>query len=432
MQNMDELKWAEDTYGWQSSERNISKQKNSKSILNESDVKDKAIQTTASMQPHMIAIKKAKELTEKSAEMLRKNFEESRENDERDRMAGGRTSFPIYLLCGMLVPVFILSGPVLCVMLIACIYSSLPSVSGSTVVLQMEYDMQIVEAAQAELQLADENIGGQKYKDWYGINGNWCAMFVSFCANMCGYIEDGTMPRSCSVMEMSNWYKERGCWRNAGEYTPKTGDIIFFQNGMSHVGIVVSYDSDTNTITAIEGNTGSVDTDIETAHAWQLTVCEICEGDHMITKEEICSTCNGTGKVNSSVYYCNTSGCRGNGLSSLKPKECSYCGQLMIRKIVKKTCGTCNGKKKTESKVCNNCYGASDKLGKVSRCTNEGCKYSAWGSWTEYPDGVCYTTSIEYHEGSRVKQKTYPLTYARISGYGLPQYALYLNLENED
>jgi len=119
----------------------------------------------------------------------------------------------------------------------------------------------IVEVAERELEVYEENIGGQKYKDWYGINGNWCAMFVSYCANECGFIEDEIMPKSASVLIMSEWYKEKEQWVDVDGYTPKAGDIIFFQNNASHVGIVVDYDESKNIIYTIEGNTGASNTE---------------------------------------------------------------------------------------------------------------------------------------------------------------------------
>lgn len=118
----------------------------------------------------------------------------------------------------------------------------------------------IVEAAEKELEMSDYNIGGDKYKKWYGVDGNWCAMFVSYCADQCGYIEDGTMPKSCAVREMAAWYRKKGQFKLKGNYYPQPGDIVFFQNGMSHVGIVISYDAKSKKITTIEGNTGSSST----------------------------------------------------------------------------------------------------------------------------------------------------------------------------
>ena len=56
---------------------------------------------------------------------------------------------------------------------------------------------QIVEAAQNELNDADKTVGGYRYKNWYGMDANWCAMFVSYCADKCGFIEKGAKDCKC-------------------------------------------------------------------------------------------------------------------------------------------------------------------------------------------------------------------------------------------
>lgn len=119
----------------------------------------------------------------------------------------------------------------------------------------------IVEVAKRELDDAANNVGGLKYKEWYGVNGNWCAMFVSYCANECGYIDEEIMPKQAAVRYMAKWYQDRGQWMSKESgYEPQPGDIIFFQNGMSHVGIVIEYDAENKMIYTIEGNTGSSNT----------------------------------------------------------------------------------------------------------------------------------------------------------------------------
>ncbi len=123
-----------------------------------------------------------------------------------------------------------------------------------------EEDQNLISAAKAELPNAALNIGGYKYKSWYGLDGNWCAMFVSYCADQCGYIDAGVMPKTASVANMISWYKDRDGYREAGTYTPKGGDIIFFGNGMSHTGIVIEYDPDKKMVMVIEGNSGSSST----------------------------------------------------------------------------------------------------------------------------------------------------------------------------
>lgn len=109
------------------------------------------------------------------------------------------------------------------------------------------------------------NIGGEPYWRWYGFNSRveWCACFVSWCANECGYIDAGVIPKYASCAIGSQWFKDRGLWQN-GTYIPKSGDIIFFdwadENGArdgvpDHTGIVDRVDE--NYIYTIEGNSSN-------------------------------------------------------------------------------------------------------------------------------------------------------------------------------
>ena len=103
------------------------------------------------------------------------------------------------------------------------------------------------------------NIGGEPYWSWYGFNDRveWCACFVSWCANQCGYISDGIIPKFAGVGTGINWFQNRGQWQGRG-YHPKPGDIIFFDwdgDGYgNHVGIVEN--SDDIYVYTIEGNSG--------------------------------------------------------------------------------------------------------------------------------------------------------------------------------
>ena len=94
------------------------------------------------------------------------------------------------------------------------------------------------------------NVGGELYWSWYGFKSReeWCACFVSWCANECGYIEAGIIPKFAGCQaEGVNWFKTCGLWKEK-DFTPKAGDIIFFdwadkdtgiRNGQAdHVGIV--------------------------------------------------------------------------------------------------------------------------------------------------------------------------------------------------
>lgn len=103
------------------------------------------------------------------------------------------------------------------------------------------------------------NVGGEPYWSWYGFSSHvdWCACFVSWCANKCGYIEAGVIPRFAGCILGSNWFKSRGLWQDGG-YEPRPGDIIFFdweEDGLTdHVGIVERVEG--SRIYTVEGNSG--------------------------------------------------------------------------------------------------------------------------------------------------------------------------------
>lgn len=106
------------------------------------------------------------------------------------------------------------------------------------------------------------NVGGELYWSWYGFESRveWCACFVSWCANECGYLEAGILPRFASCSSGVQWFRERGLWRT-GSYEPQPGDIIFFdwtddsQDGSpDHVGIVERVED--GSVYTIEGNSG--------------------------------------------------------------------------------------------------------------------------------------------------------------------------------
>lgn len=103
------------------------------------------------------------------------------------------------------------------------------------------------------------NVGGQPFWSWYGFSGRveWCACYVSWCANEAGYIEAGIIPKFSYCPTGVDWFKSAGLWQDRG-YAPQPGDIIFFDwgnDGVSdHVGIVESCDG--SRVYAVEGNSG--------------------------------------------------------------------------------------------------------------------------------------------------------------------------------
>lgn len=85
-------------------------------------------------------------------------------------------------------------------------------------------DDQIVTVALSQI----GTMGGDPYWSWYGFNSRveWCACFVSWCANECGYIDAGVIPKYAGCVNGVQWFKDRGQWLdNSAEPTP--GMIIF-------------------------------------------------------------------------------------------------------------------------------------------------------------------------------------------------------------
>ena len=113
----------------------------------------------------------------------------------------------------------------------------------------------IVEVALTQL----GNQGGQPYWSWYGFNSRveWCACFVSWCADQCGYIESGLVPKFAGCVDGANWFKSNGKWQDR-TYEPKVGDIIFFDwegdGTTDHVGIIEKCEN--GIVYTVEGNSG--------------------------------------------------------------------------------------------------------------------------------------------------------------------------------
>lgn len=130
---------------------------------------------------------------------------------------------------------------------------------------QMFYDLDttplIVEVAASQI----GNVGGEPYWRWYGYTERveWCACFVSWCANQCGYVDAGIIPKFSSCEWGVSWFKEHNQWADRS-ITPTSGMLIFFdwvdeergsQDGIAdHVGIVAKVEN--GRVYTIEGNSG--------------------------------------------------------------------------------------------------------------------------------------------------------------------------------
>ena len=119
---------------------------------------------------------------------------------------------------------------------------------------------QIVDVARSQL----GNVGGEPYWSWYGFPSRveWCACFVSWCADQCGYIDASIIPWFSGCEQGAGWFQARNLWQD-GSATPTSGAIIFFdwveddgtQDGSpDHVGIVEKVEN--GRVYTIEGNSG--------------------------------------------------------------------------------------------------------------------------------------------------------------------------------
>ena len=102
------------------------------------------------------------------------------------------------------------------------------------------------------------NVGGEPYWSWYGFTNHveWCACFVSWCADQCGYLDSGTYPKFSGCVFGMQWFQQRGLWLD-GSAEPVPGMLIFFdwatQDGVpDHVGIVEKVEH--GVVYTVEGN----------------------------------------------------------------------------------------------------------------------------------------------------------------------------------
>lgn len=118
-------------------------------------------------------------------------------------------------------------------------------------------DKPIVKVAMEQL----GNKGGEPFWSWYGFKSreDWCALFVSWCEDQCGYLESDTAPKFAIVSDGADWFVLRDQWRLMGD-TPEAGDLIFFdwdQDGArDHVGIVTGVVDDK--VFTVEGNSSDL------------------------------------------------------------------------------------------------------------------------------------------------------------------------------
>ena len=112
-------------------------------------------------------------------------------------------------------------------------------------------------AGVAEYALSFIGQGHSTFTSRYG-DGDWCAMFVSYCFEQMGLIPDVLPASYVNCNTGVSIAKQAGKFREASSgYIPKSGDIIFYtKNGSTsyHTGIVTYCDG--IHLRTVEGNTG--------------------------------------------------------------------------------------------------------------------------------------------------------------------------------
>ena len=112
---------------------------------------------------------------------------------------------------------------------------------------------QIVSVAMGQI----GNSGGQKFWSWYGFDSRveWCACFVSWCADQSGLIASGNVPKFSLCRDGVSWFQGKNKWQSGGT-TPTAGMIIFFDwdhdGNSDHVGIVEKCEG--GRVYTVEGN----------------------------------------------------------------------------------------------------------------------------------------------------------------------------------
>ena len=118
-------------------------------------------------------------------------------------------------------------------------------------------DKPIVKVAMSQL----GNKGSEPFWSWYGFKNReeWCALFISWCEDQCGYLKSDAAPKFAIVSDGADWFVLRDQWRLMGD-TPEAGDLIFFDwdqdGGRDHVGIVTAVVDDK--VFTVEGNSSDL------------------------------------------------------------------------------------------------------------------------------------------------------------------------------
>lgn len=113
----------------------------------------------------------------------------------------------------------------------------------------------IIEIAQNEVGYREYSDNHTKYGEWFGVQDEWCNIFVSWACNQ-AEISTDIVPKQSYVPTTYNWFKNKKLFKARGTYTPLKGDIVLFdynKNGTpDHIGFVENVAN--NKLITIEGN----------------------------------------------------------------------------------------------------------------------------------------------------------------------------------
>lgn len=113
---------------------------------------------------------------------------------------------------------------------------------------------EIIAIAEAEVGYKEYANNKTVYGEWYGMQGEWCDIFISWLAYKTGIL-NRLIPKEAYVPNTAAWFKEKGQLKDRN-YTPSKGDLILFDYNKNrvpdHIGIVEYVEG--NVIHTIEGN----------------------------------------------------------------------------------------------------------------------------------------------------------------------------------
>ena len=139
----------------------------------------------------------------------------------------------------------------------------------------------MVEVALSQLGERETGTNDCKFTRWYnGVGLPWCAIFISWCAEQCGYLDSGLIPKTAHSATFWNYVLQNPSAGvlytpadvRSGAVTPMAGDILIVSptnnqeapsntvraddssSGTRHVALVVAYDAVSQRVATVDGN----------------------------------------------------------------------------------------------------------------------------------------------------------------------------------